>query len=148
MPRYWLTPIIDRFPLKLGSERLCCEPLNELEVFRERMQSLHPRLLPMFKASLLLSDDEEICGSDVLELQWSGENDLVFDGAPFHLSHCAEAFLDRLLSTKEAASMLILGTDEMLSSWEWSTIQLQWLYKWIGWLQQDREVVLLREDGV
>ena len=102
MTRYWLTPIVGYSPLVLGADRLDCSPLTKLEAFRELANGRHPRLLSMFKASLLLSDDEEICGSELVELDLSHFEAIVFDGDPYHLSHCAEAFLDRLLKREEA----------------------------------------------
>jgi hypothetical protein len=146
MNRYWLTPIVNKSPLRFGAARICCEPIRELDVFRESAQKLHPRLLPLFKASLLLSDDEEHCGSELDDLALSDKKEIVFDGNPYHLSHCAEAFLDRLLSLQEAkglvSSLDVSGLEGQ------SEIHQHWKKQWLLWLESSWDVILLREDGV
>jgi hypothetical protein len=148
LPRYWLTPIISRTPLKLGAERISCDPLTELEGFRSKLHIVHPRLLPMFKAGLLLSDEEEACGTDSGDLDWSTGDNIVFDSNPYTLSHCAEAFLDRLLSADESASLLHVAVQGNWDGGAWTSRQQDWLDACLGWLKQGQEVILLREDGV
>lgn len=140
--RYWLTPIMGYSPLVLGADRVECKPLPELEAFREMMKAKHPRLLLMFKSSLFLSDDEEICGSELVELDLSCFGDVVFDGDPFHLSHCAEAFLDRLPKRQEALDLLSSMEDSVLGA-----LQREWVNQWLRWLEVGYDVILLREDG-
>jgi|GEM_PF-2045875 len=106
MARYWLTPVTAKEPLTLGAGRLICEPQEELERLRELLAGLHPRLLPLFKASLLPGDDADACGSEEAEPDWAGGRDIRFDGLPLTLSHCGEAFIDRLLSPREALALL------------------------------------------
>ncbi|MDQ0921314.1 hypothetical protein [Paenibacillus sp. V4I5] len=142
MTRYWLTPITGYSPLVLGADRLDCSPLTKLEAFREMANGRHPRLLSMFKASLLLSDDEEICGSELVELDLTHSDDVVFDGDPFHLSHCAEAFLDRLLKREEALDLVSSLDDSTLDAQ-----QIIWKNQWLRWLELGCDVILLREDG-
>ncbi|NEW05244.1 hypothetical protein GK047_04315 [Paenibacillus sp. SYP-B3998] len=145
MIRYWLTPIVNKSPLKFGKARVNCEPLLELESLRNLSHQLHPRLLPMFKASLLLSDDEDVCGSTYTELNLSDANEVVFDGHPYHLSHCAEAFLERVLRPAEAlgfVSSMDLNVLEGVSGQS-----KYWRRLWIEWLESGWEVILLREDG-
>lgn len=142
MTRYWLTPIVGYSPLVLGADRLDCSPLTKLEAFRELANRRHSRLLSMFKASLLLSDDEEICGSELVELDLSHSEAIVFDGDPYHLSHCAEAFLDRLLKREEAW--------DFVSSFDGKALDAQqiiWKNQWLRWLELGCDVILLREDG-
>ncbi|MBD0379149.1 hypothetical protein [Paenibacillus sedimenti] len=146
MTKYWLTPIIHKFPLQFGADRVCCEPLHELDSFREAAHKLHPRLLPMFKASLLLSDDEELCGSELIELDLSDVYEIVFDGRPYHLSHCAEAFLDRILNPQEVLQLVSTMDDN--NSELSSDKQLLWKQLWLDWLKSGWDVILLREDGV
>jgi hypothetical protein len=143
MSRYWMTPILCRLPLKLG-DRISCEATADLDAFRAKLHRLHPWLLPMFKTSLLLSDDDEVCGSATTEIEWSHAHELVFDGEPFHLSHCAEAFFDRLLGAEKVASLL--NFDIEMS--DWTPVQLDWLEHISKWLHEGQEVILLREDGV
>lgn len=145
MTSYWLTPIESYSPLILGAERIHCVPLAALESFRELAGRMHPRLLPMFKASLLLSDDEELCGSDLVDLDLSQSEAIAFDGKPFHLSHCGEAFLDRLLSKEEV--LKLVGTLE-LGDLEGDAVHLSmWRQEWLKWLESGCDVILLREDG-
>ncbi|MFC5450213.1 hypothetical protein [Paenibacillus aestuarii] len=141
MTKYWLTPIVNRSPLLVGRERIVCEPLAELEKLREIANGLHPRLLPMFKASMLLSDDPDVCGAEADELELASEDDIVFDGTVLHLSHCAEAFLDRLLTIRETQGLVyqLAANSERLQSWK----QL-----WLSWLDAGWAVILLREDGM
>ncbi|TXK77124.1 hypothetical protein [Paenibacillus sp. N3.4] len=144
MARYWLTPIIDTTPFTLGAERIECAPLSELEAFRELAHKSHPRLLPMFKSNLLLSDDEDVCGSELAELDLLDEKAIVFNGNPYYLSHCAEAFLDRLLKPQQAS--------EFVSSMDLSEFTPQanaqaWRKQWHHWLKSGYDVILLREDG-
>lgn len=144
MTRYWLTPIVGYSPLVLGRERVVVPSGEDLESFRMAASNLHPRLLPMFKASLLLSDDEDVCGSDLVEFDLTQSGDLVFDGNPFHLSHCAEAFLDRLLPVKEA----LVFVKKMEESFDPSQgPHGAWSKQWLAWLEAGYELVLLREDG-
>ncbi|MBP1992821.1 hypothetical protein [Paenibacillus eucommiae] len=144
MPRYWLTPVLGRSPLRLGAERILGQPLGEFEAFRQMMHGLHPRLLPLFKADLLLSDDEELCGSNMdVQLDLSEAGELIFNGEPLHLSHCGEAFLDRLLRNEEAAALLLLDKGDL-----WTDAQLGWKHICIEWLQRGWSIIILREDGV
>jgi hypothetical protein len=144
MIRYWLTPIVSYSPLVLGADRIDCTPLTELEAFRGIANGRHPRLLSLFKSSLLLSDDEEICGSELVELDLSPSEDIVFNGNPFHLSHCAEAFLDRLLQRQEALNLVSSIDDSVLENHDQ---QIIWKKQWLRWLESGYDVILLREDG-
>src|SRR5690348_11757074 len=98
MAAFWLTPIIKREPLVFGAARFSCL-LTELFSFREKLQRFNTRLLPLFKANLLLSDDiyeddtgGAACGSSTAAFSMSGGHELIFDGSPYLLSHCAKAF--------------------------------------------------------
>ncbi|MBA2938109.1 hypothetical protein HZF08_07305 [Paenibacillus sp. CGMCC 1.16610] len=141
MTRYWLTPIVNDSPLVLGADRIHCTPLKELESLRELANGKHPRLLAMFKSSLLLSDDEELCGSELVELDLEQFEAISFDGKPFHLSHCAEAFLDRLLTRKEALELVSCLKCDVDSE------HSNWINQWLRWLESGYDVILLREDG-
>jgi hypothetical protein len=147
MSRYWLTPVLSRLPLKLGSDRISCEATADLDAFRAKLHRVHPWLLPMFKTSLLLSDDDEVCGSTTTEIKLSDVQELVFDGEPLYLSHCAEAFFDRLLGAEKIASLLNFDVKSNPNS-DWTPVQLYWLGYISKWLQEGQEVILLREDGV
>lgn len=142
MTRYWLTPIVNYSPFVLGADRIDCTPLKALESFRELANRRHPRLLAMFKSSLLLSDDEELCGSELLELDFEQFEAISFDGKPFHLSHCAEAFFDRLLTRQEALELV-----SSLHECDADPDQSSWKNQWLRWLESGYDVILLREDG-
>ena len=71
------------FSFGVGGRSLGLLSATKLEAFRELANGRHPRLLSMFKASLLLSDDEEICGSELVELDLAHFEAIVFDGNPF-----------------------------------------------------------------
>lgn len=147
MSRYWLTPVLDHAPLTFGADRLLCEPSQEFEQFRKLLHAVHPMLLPMFKANLLLSDDEDSCGSEEAVLDLESGDAVIFDGSPFEVSHCAEAFFDRILSAREAKqylSQLPSGRSEI----PLTSIRLYWYSQLIKWLDHGWEVILLREDGV
>lgn len=142
MTRYWLTPIVNYSPFVLGADRMNCTPLKALESFRELANGRHPRLLAMFKSSLLLSDDEELCGSELVELDLELFESISFDGKPFHLSHCAEAFIDRLLTRKEALELVTsLPESDVVPE------HSRWRQQWLRWLESGYDVILLREDG-
>lgn len=148
MTRYWLTPILSYSPLVLGAARICVPNDAEFEAFRQMAGKQHPRLLAMFKSSLLLSDDEEVCGSELAELDLTHEEDIVFDGEPFHLSHCAEAFLDRLLNRPETKGMVRALASEWKEREEASNSGISvWTKQWLQWLDAGYDIVLLREDG-
>jgi hypothetical protein len=144
MTRFWLTPIVGYSPLVLGADRLCLLADEEFEAFRQLAGMQHPRLLPMFKLSLLLSDDEEVCGSELVELDLTDDEDIKFNGDPFHLSHCAEAFMDRLLTRQEVKGYLLAmqaqsgATEGKLKVW---------MNQWLEWVEAGYDIVLLREDG-
>ncbi|MDR6551349.1 hypothetical protein [Paenibacillus qinlingensis] len=144
MTLYWITPILSYSPLVLGAERIMCQPDAEFEAFRQLAGRQHPRLLAMFKSSLLLSDEEEMCGSELVELDLTHEGDIVFDGEPFHLSHCAEAFLDRLLNKRETKALVMAMDEQKEVCYE---MHEGWIKQWLTWMDAGYDIVLLREDG-
>ncbi|RTE07706.1 hypothetical protein [Paenibacillus whitsoniae] len=141
MNAYWFTPITHYEPLVLGAERLRLADDDALAALRTWAGARHPRLLPMFKASLLLSDDEDFCGLDDAEFVLSAEGAIVFDGKPFHLSHCAEAFLDRLLTRPEVLELLAAAND-------WPKEHEELVQLWRQWVEAGFDLVLFREDGM
>ncbi|UJF35110.1 hypothetical protein [Paenibacillus hexagrammi] len=144
MVQYWLTPVKLKEPVTIGADRICCIQLEELEDFRHKASLQHARLLPLFKADLLLSDDEDACGSEWEALKLSEEGCIVFDGNLLTLSHCAEAFLDRMLDTKVTQSLV----ETLLENSSAASVQSIWLHKWLEWLNKGYAVMLLREDGI
>jgi hypothetical protein len=147
MAHFWLTPVMSKEPLILGAGRLKCLPVDELVFFRQALDAVHPWLLPLFKANLLLSDGlDDSCGIDGEELTLSlaEAEDIVFDGEPFVLSHCAEHFLERLLKIEQTQQGLIEvgAADQQL----WTPAQLDWLAFMTKWLALHKEVILIREE--
>jgi hypothetical protein len=150
MTRFWLTPLLSKDPLILGSERISCVPSPELDTFRVILQGVHPRLLPLFKAELLLSDDDdESCGSDMTleELELDGGETIEFDSERLIVSHCAEAFLDRVLTVSETQKLL-QQAEQKLQAIEPNASHLHWIQQMKLWSSRNWEIILLREDGV
>ncbi|WJH33062.1 hypothetical protein N6H14_23100 [Paenibacillus sp. CC-CFT747] len=144
MTTYWLTPADTTGFLVLEKDRFACEPVEEVAPFREKLTSIHPRLLMLFKAGTLLSDEEpSVCGSAGLELQWDNGKPIEFDGSSYVLSSCAEAFLDRLPSVEEVRA----GLDQALLRTGWTPIQQMWLASMKEWTASGRRVLLIKEDG-
>jgi hypothetical protein len=147
MAHFWLTPLISKDPLILGADRLKCLPLAELTLFRQAMDAVHPWLLPIFKANLLLNDGlDDNCGIDGEELTLSlaEAEDIVFDGSPYILSHCADNFLERLLKIEQSQR----GLQEAGAANKklWTKAQLLWLEFMSKWLDAQKEVILIREE--
>lgn len=144
MANFWLTPVTCENKLVLGAERILCAPLFDLHAFRERLSAINVRVLPMFKANLLPDDDDEFCGSDEGLPELDSGLELTFDGNPLRLSHCAEAFFDRLPGASECLAwmkQIDIENDSGLTQ-----IEREWLRKMIGWLESGYQVILLRED--
>ncbi|WP_166243771.1 hypothetical protein [Paenibacillus turpanensis] len=139
MAGYWCIPIKTLHPVVFSAMRIFMAG-EEAESFRMRLQQLHPRMLLSFKASLLLDYDDGACGGEDIDLDFEQTRDIVFDGNPLALSHCAEAFFDRLLAPAEAMLLLNQAMKE-----EWLPIQKQWLEQVLTWYESGYEVVLLKE---
>ncbi|WP_409341284.1 hypothetical protein [Paenibacillus sp. MBLB4367] len=153
MANFWLTPVTNDDKLIVRAERLLCAPLFELNAFRERLSAVHARLLLLFKANLLPGDDDEdACGTEDAFIPLDGGLDIAFDGDPLELSHCAQAFFDRLPSARECLQWLEQcpgvgdGAAVNRNDAGWSPIQLEWLKAMIAWLQSGYQVILLREE--
>jgi hypothetical protein len=147
MAHFWLTPVLSKEPLILGAERLKCLPVAELTLFRQAMDAVHPWLLPLFKANLLLSDSlDDSCGmdDDELTLSLAEAEDIVFDGKPYVLSHCADNFLERLLKIEQTQLGLVEAgaVNEEL----WTVSQQLWLEHMRKWLAAHKEVIIIREE--
>lgn len=143
MARYWLTPVIKQEPFTMGQQRIALAG-DAFERFRSKLQTLFgPRFLLSFKTALLLSADDELCGGvEEPSLDLAAEESLVFDGQPLYLSHCAQAFFDRLPSRKEWRTSLAAST-----GYEWTAEEAQWLSWMNAWLEQDFDIVLLKEES-
>ena len=145
MARYWLTPVDDIDPLVLGSDRIPLAASESLAAFRSKLQQVHPRLLLLFKASLLLSDealDDSACGTGEEIVDLSRDGAISFASDSLRLSSCADAFLARLLSAKETKELV-----EKALAWDsWNEEERSWLTTTRDWADQNRLVMLIRED--
>ncbi|MFB6363772.1 hypothetical protein ACFCP7_06865 [Paenibacillus elgii] len=154
MSDFWLVPLSwDRETALLGGERLPLEPEDLRIRFLEAMGRIHPRLLMMFKAHLLPEDESgEVCGTEELPFALAQSGDIrlsaavepsettaVADTPPtWRLSHCAEAYLNRMLTAREAAALLRQAEAEPETE--------RWLNAMRTWTADGRQVILLRED--
>ncbi|KZE76452.1 hypothetical protein AV654_23615 [Paenibacillus elgii] len=156
MSDFWLVPLSwNGETAVLGGGRLRLEPEDLRMRFLETMGRIHPRLLMMFKAHLLPEDESgEVCGTEELPfaLAQSGDirlsaaesseamNDDVGEHPTWRLSHCAEAYLNRILTAREAAALLRQAEADPESEAE------RWLDAMRTWTAGGRQVILLRED--
>ncbi|KEQ27202.1 hypothetical protein [Paenibacillus tyrfis] len=154
MSDFWLVPLSwDGETALLGEERLRLEPEDLRMRFLETMGRIHPRLLMMFKAHLLPEDESgEVCGTEELPFALAQSGDIrlsaaaepsetmaVADAPPtWRLSHCAEAYLNRMLTAREAAALLRQAEAEPEAE--------RWLDAMRTWTAGGRQVILLRED--
>jgi hypothetical protein len=147
MAHFWLTPLVSKEPLILGAERFKCLPVTELALFRQALDTVHPWLLPLFKANLLINDGlDDSCGidGDELTLSLAEAEDIVFDGKPYELSHCADNFLERLLKIEQTKLALIEAG--AADKERWTSHQQHWLEHMSKWLAEDMEVIIIREE--
>ncbi|ALS21343.1 MULTISPECIES: hypothetical protein [Paenibacillus] len=151
MAKFWLMPVQwDGSYAVLGEERLLLEPEQARIRFVEALRPVHPRLLLSFKAELLLADEAlEACGTDALPFDLGQGQPIRLaageqkgqepeQGEDYPLSHCAEAYFNRLMTPQEALSLLS-QTDAGKEAEPWLETMRQWL-------EQGRFVILLRED--
>jgi hypothetical protein len=140
----WLAPVKLQPSFTISGERFVPQPEHEFEWFRTLLQMQYPRMLMLFKAHLLVSDDSlEACGSDEAELELGGDGSISFDNVSgISLSHCAEAFMDRISSPQEGLNQLgAVVIDET-----WPAQSAQWLAVMEKWLNDGFQVMLLKEE--
>ncbi|ULL17622.1 hypothetical protein DVH26_26105 [Paenibacillus sp. H1-7] len=103
MGKYWLVPIVyEGTVMILSDERIALAPQPAAERFLQLAKSVHPRMLIPFKANLLLSDDSEAaCGVDETPFDLASGKPIRFGDGMLELSHCAEAYLDKVPTTAE-----------------------------------------------
>jgi hypothetical protein len=144
MSVYWLAPLTSRDPLVIGEARRKCGG-EMFESFRAKVQRLSsPRHLMMFKSALLLSDDDDACGDEgETGIDFNREGDIHFAADQLSVSHCAEAFFDRLPNPREWREAFPLFEK---SSEHWSEQDRLWLQVMEQWTAHDFTIVLIRED--
>ncbi len=149
MNMMWLCPINGLAPFVLGAGRIPSFPSTEMDSFRRELRRIHPRLLMMFKANVLLgeptesdlfADKAERCGMGKVPFSLAENKEIRFDTHSLALSACANAFIARLLPQAEATQLI----DAMgpLKSAE----QQIWLRAMQGWMRQGKHVILIQED--
>jgi hypothetical protein len=84
------------------------------------------------------SNDEE------LTLSLAEAEDIVFDGQPYILSHCADNFLERLLTVEQTKRGLIDAGARRHQLW--TLAQQEWLSYMTEWLAANHEVIIVREE--
>jgi hypothetical protein len=128
---YTIVPILHDEPLTFSAEYLPLEGA-EGEAWKKAIQALHPRLLPQLKENALLEEEESaFCVAGGI-FDYERGQELVIDGVQYTLSHCAEHFMDFLMSPAQCLQVVaenrpaiasVNVTDEqqarfaLLSSW-------------------------------
>ncbi|MBP1156303.1 MULTISPECIES: hypothetical protein [unclassified Paenibacillus] len=151
MAKFWLIPILwDGQYALLGEDKILLEPEEARIRFVEALRPVHPRLLLSFKAELLLADEAlDACGTDMLPFDLghglairlvAGEQQDTesIQAEEYPLSHCAEAYFNRLMTPQEASSLLLDTVNDKDTG--------PWLQTMRKWLAEGRHVILLRED--
>jgi hypothetical protein len=143
MSVYWIAPSQMTEPIFFGAARIRCSETDFLS-FQKKVQSIsNSRFLLSFKSSLILSDDLDFCGESDEFVDLSRAGDVIFDGHPYQLSHCAEAFFDRVPGSKEWHALF----EQMeANNTVWTAVEKQWLNQIKTWLSQSSTVVVLKED--
>ncbi|MGF7031976.1 hypothetical protein J2T17_002895 [Paenibacillus mucilaginosus] len=144
MAAYWLVPLdAAEEAVVLGGDRILLEPEERRTAFMETLKELHPRLALTFKSHLLPGEEEaEACGLDAGAFALSGGESIHLrhpggkPGDGWVLSHCAEAYLDRLLTPAEIAEHLASAGGQ---AEEWVRIMR-------SWASGGRGIILLREE--
>jgi hypothetical protein len=148
MAVYWLVPVEQEDPLVLGADRISIGGGAAPDHFRAKLHRIHPRLLPMVKASILPGDPDEeadlsACGAGS-DLPLHENVPLAFDGTPHVLSECGRAFIDRLPLLREQMSLLDAAVGS--SDDDWTAEEREWLKLLLSWNETGRKAMLLKED--
>ncbi len=123
-----------------------CVDNEELHQFKAQLHILHPRLIPMFKLQFIIHQDEDHCGNNQVELDMTSAQDICFDGTNLPLSHCAEAFVNQMMSPRDGLRYLSsLKESQIITTWTHQ--QKQWLSLCVLWFQQNRSIILLKEEN-
>jgi hypothetical protein len=149
MHSFWLTPIDSLAPFVLGADRIYCKPIEQLELFREELKHIHPRLLMLFKAGLLPGDpnpsaksatEADRCGVERVPFTLAASEAIRFDGETLVLSSCAQAMIHRLIPPEEAYAFLV-SVDHKAAG----PLRI-WYAGMEQWLRQGKHVILIREE--
>jgi len=148
MAVYWLVPVEREDPLILSADRIFLGGGVAPDNFRAKLHRLHPRLLPMVKASILPGEGDEetdlsACGAGP-DLPLHEGLPISFDGMPHTLSECGRAFIDRLPLLREQQSQLVEAVNR--SDAGWTLEEKEWLKLLLSWNETGRKAMLLKED--
>ncbi|MFD0682639.1 MULTISPECIES: hypothetical protein [unclassified Paenibacillus] len=150
MSSLWLTPIVideKEQMVTLLKDRLELRPAEIADRFLALLRTVHPRLLMTFKANLMLSEEFELaCGVDELPFELASEGPVVFEQGGLELSHCAQAYLDRLPAVKEMDEWLNIAAAKIADNREDDIIH-QWVHTMVRWHKQGYAVTLLKEEN-
>ncbi|NOU95433.1 hypothetical protein GC093_19700 [Paenibacillus sp. LMG 31456] len=150
MSSLWLTPIVideQEQVITLLTDRMELRPVEKADRFLAWLKSVHPRLIVSFKANLMLSDESELaCGIDDLPFELSSDEPVVFGQGRLELSHCAQAYLDRLPSNKEMDEWLNSAAVKVVDATEDDIIHL-WVNTMLRWHKQGYAIALLKEEN-
>lgn len=113
MAELWLTPVTETGPdgtLTLGGDRIRVDADAAWAAFRAKLQRLHPRLVPLFKANMLLGEEADetdgSCGASAADLRLDSGEPIVLGAGGLPASHCALSFFDRLLAPSQSLQLL------------------------------------------
>jgi hypothetical protein len=150
MSIYWLTPVRNEGQATiLEAGRIALEPEDARQRFLYLLKAVNPGMLLLFKSHMLLSEEAEAaCGVDELpfDLGFVDET-IVFGQDALELSHCAEAYFDRLPNAKEMTEWLDIARLNISVIPELDLrLEDSWLTAMQGWVAQGYQMILLRED--
>jgi hypothetical protein len=150
MSRLWLTPVQmedSGSDITLLADRVELQPAEAAERFLSLMKSVHPRFLVAFKANLLLSEDYELaCGIDELPFELDEQEPIIFGPDALELSHCAQAYMDRLPAAAEMEDWLASAAGRLAELSEDDTVRA-WLKLMQDWHRQGCVITLLKEEA-
>jgi hypothetical protein len=134
--RFTAVSIISEEPLTFGAEHLPLDGAEDVE-WKKRVQAVHPRLLPQLKDSALIEEEEsEFCVAGGV-FEYVRGQELTLDGEQLRLSHCAEHFLDILLSSEQCLQIIEENAGELKNlnmekehTESWATLCSWWERGW------------------
>lgn len=150
MSTHWLSPIrFDENNVILEAGRIELEPDEARGLFLSLMKSVNPGMLLLFKSHMLLSEEAaETCGVDELPFDLGDvEEPILFGDEGIELSHCAQAYMDRLPSIREMTEWLQVARLRLSSLPEHENgVESDWISTMQAWVSQGSQIILLRED--
>ncbi|WP_135546812.1 hypothetical protein [Paenibacillus cymbidii] len=146
MADLWLTPVKETGAagtISLGGERIRLGGGEPWGTLRGKLQQLHPRLVPLFKANMLLGDEadaDDSCGAAAIDLRLDDGESILLGAGGLPASHCALSFFDRLLSPAQSLQVL-----ERLESSGASSDERHLAQTIVEWLKAGSAVIVLQD---